>query len=95
MIILPPAQLADVDPSADAAVVDGIGIGLDSRSQNRLLEPALDAPVVGAIVLEAKLFLGVVAEDEGEMLRVDALEGGKLLGVDAALQDGRRFRLAG
>ena len=85
MIILPPAQLADVDPSADAAVVDGIGIGLDGRSQNRLLEPTLDAPVVGAIVLEAELFLGVVAQDESEMLRVDALDGGQLLGVDAAL----------
>src|ERR1700736_6496631 len=29
VIILPAAKLANVDPSADATVVDGIGIGLD------------------------------------------------------------------
>src|SRR5437870_2822478 len=43
VIILPAAQLADVDPSADAAVVDGIGIGLDGGRHHRLLKAALDA----------------------------------------------------
>src|SRR6202035_2125242 len=70
VIILPAAKLADVDPSADAAVVDRIGIGLDSPTlpsprgggKNHVLEAALDASVVRAVVLEAELFLGVVAE---------------------------------
>src|ERR1700726_3106191 len=101
VVILPPAQLADIDPSADAAVVDGIGIGLDASSlpsprgggKNHVLEAALDASVVRAVVLEAELFLGVVAEDQGEVLGIDALEGRQLLAIDAALQDGRRLRL--
>jgi hypothetical protein len=75
VIILPAAKLANVDPSADAAVVHGIGICLNCRRQHRLLKAALDASVVRAVVLEAELFLGVVAEDEGKVLRVDALDG--------------------
>src|SRR4029077_9700052 len=63
VIILPAAKLADVDPSAYTAVVDGIGIGGNASTlpstrlggKNDLLEAALDASVIRAVVLEAEL----------------------------------------
>src|SRR3979411_3102427 len=53
VVVLAPAQLADIDPAADTAVVDRIWIGRHRRCKDRLLELALDAAVVGAILLQA------------------------------------------
>src|SRR5207247_937156 len=53
----------------------------------------LHAPVVGGIVLQAQLFLAAVAKDQLDVLRLKPLNGGDLLGVDAALEDSRRLRL--
>src|ERR1700694_3290629 len=97
----PPAQRADVDPAADTAVVHRIWIGAPTLpsprggGKNNLFELAFDAPVVGAIVLQAQVFLSAVAEDTPNLLRLDSLEGGDLFGGDAALEDSRRLRLPG
>src|SRR5438067_11206792 len=95
MVVLATAGLADVDPSADTAVVDWIWIGRHGGGKHRLLELALHAPVVGGIVLQAQLFLAAVAKDQPDVVRLDTLNGGDLLGVDAALEDSRRLRLPG
>src|ERR1700694_2916853 len=101
MVVPPPAQLADVDPAADTAVVHRIWIGAPTLpsprggGKNNLFELAFDAPVVGAIVLQAQVFLSAVAEDTPNLLRLDSLEGGDLFGGDAALEDSRRLRLPG
>src|SRR5207237_4240609 len=95
MVVLAAASLADVDPAADPAVVNRIWIGRHGRRKHRLLELALHAPVVGRIVLQPQLFLGAVAKDQRNVLRLNILNGGDLLGVDAALEDSRRLRLPG
>src|SRR5207244_7441234 len=63
--------------------------------KNDLFELALHAPVVGRVVLETQLFLGAVAQDQRDVLRLNTLNGGDLLGVDTALEDGRGLRLPG
>src|SRR5205814_2147652 len=103
MVVLATAGLADVDPSADAAVVDRIWIGCIAPTlpspggggKDNLFEPALDAPVVGGVVPQSQLFLAAVAKDQPNLLRLDPLHGGDLLGVDAALEDRRCLRLPG
>src|SRR5205814_6430903 len=42
---------------------------------------------------QAQLFLGAVAQDQRDVLRLNTLNGGDLLGVDTALEDSRRLRL--
>src|SRR5438105_13196772 len=74
VIVLATARFADVDPAADAAVVDRIWIGPptlpfpNGRGKNDLFELALHAPVVRRIVLQAQLFLGAVAQDQRDVL---------------------------
>ncbi len=63
MVVLPTAELAHVDPAADAAVVDRIWIGGRGWPKHGLLELTLDAPVVGPVVLQAQLLLTAIAED--------------------------------
>src|SRR5439155_2397170 len=63
--------------------------------KNDLFELALNAPVVGRIVLQAQLFLGAVAQDQRDVIRLNTLNGGDLLRVDTALEDSRRPRLPG
>src|SRR5438093_7305149 len=95
MVVLATAGLADVDPAADATMVDRIWISHHGRRKHRLLELALYASVVSGIVLQAQLFLAAVAKDQPHVLGLDPLNGGDLLGVDAALEDSRRLRLPG
>ena len=101
MVVLAAPCLADVDPAADAAVVDRIRIGAPTLPSPRgggkynLFELAFDAPVVGAVVLQAKVFLASVTQDQMYLLRLDPLYGRDLLGVNAALEDSGRLCLAG
>src|ERR1700736_6259649 len=101
MVVLPPAQLAGVDPAADAAVVNRIWIGAPTLPSPRgggkynPLELALDAPVVGAVVLQTQVLLTAIAQDQMYLFRLAPLDGRDLFGVDAALEDSRRLCLAG
>src|SRR5207244_1121904 len=61
--------------------------------KNDLVALALYAPVVGRIVLQAQLFLGAVAQDQRDVLRLNTLSDGDLLGVDTALEDSCRLCL--
>ena len=55
----------------------------------------LDAAVVGGVIAEAQLFLRPVAQDQRDVVRLDSLDGGDLLGVDTTLEHGRRLGLLG
>src|SRR6202022_2042002 len=101
VVVLATARFAHVDPAADAAVVGRIWIGAPTLpsprggGKNYLFELALHAAVVGAIVLQPQVFLGAVAENQPNLLRLDPLNGSDLLGIDAALEDSRRLCFAG
>src|SRR5438552_19201633 len=74
-------------------MVDGIRISLDRGRQDSFLEASFDASVVGAVVLEAQLFLDVVAKDQGEMLRLDPLDGSHLFRIHTTLENCCGLRL--
>ncbi len=93
------AVLARVGPAADAAVVDGIGIGGDAGCRagalDELVEARLQRAVVGGVVGELEGVRLAVAGDDVHLLRRDALQALDLFGVGAHLEEGGGLHPAG
>ncbi len=92
-------SLHDVGPAADAAVVDGIGIGGDAGcvvgAVDELFEARLQRAVVGGVVGELEGVRLAVAGDDVHLLRRDALQALDLFGVGAHLEEGGGLHPAG
>src|ERR1700694_1681673 len=73
MVVVAPALQADLIPSADAAVLDGIGIYGNRATEGCLLKTQLDAPVVGRVVLKPEPLLSHGSEYDVDCIRLDAL----------------------
>ena len=81
-----PVRVADRLEVADAAVVDGVGLGR-RRVGDEALEPRADAPVVGGELAGLEGRLLAVAEQDVDVLGLAPLDARELLVVEEELED--------
>ncbi len=81
-----PVRVADRLEVADAAVVDGVGLGR-RRVGDEALEPRADAPVVGGELAGPEGRLLAVAEEDVDVLGLAPLDARELLVVEEELED--------
>src|SRR5260370_42007148 len=88
-MVVAPSLLAALVPSADAAVLYRLWIGLDRGGGGDRLQPRFGVVEVGAIVADPEPRPGPIAQREVHPLRRAALHAGDELGVERRLQQRR------